>query len=67
MEIKDSVGKRGHSDDEIRHALENAIRAWPDDGFNMFVGPLRDGTLVEVGAKPDGVVFHVMKARSQFL
>jgi hypothetical protein len=65
--IKDSARKRGHSEEDIRHALTNAIRVWPMDGYDIVIGPLADGSLIEVGVNPDGDIFHAMKARTKFL
>lgn len=65
--IKGSAHRHGLGDEDIRHALANAIRVWPMDGFDMVIGPKADGSLIEVGVNSDGDVFHAMKARAKFL
>jgi hypothetical protein len=63
--------KHGITDDDMRHALRNAVGvADLGDGLTMLVGPARDGTLVEVGvADSDAgpVIVHAMCARPKFL
>jgi len=50
-----SARKHGVCDDDMRHALRYPLRvADLDDGLTMFVGPARDGTLVEVGVADSG-------------
>lgn len=51
----------------MRHAVRHAIRVWPMDGFDMVVGPARDGELIEVGINRDGDWFHAMPVRAKFL
>jgi len=72
--ILPSARKHGLSDDDLLHAYRNPVHVW-DFGHDgqMFVGPARDGTLLEVGVTrgidhPDVlVIFHGMKARPKFL
>ncbi len=65
--IKDSARKHGVTDEDINHALANAVRVWPMDGFDMLIGPTASGALIEVGVNRDGDVFHAMTARRKFL
>ena len=63
------------ADDDILHALRNAIFDYPNQGdheLTMAVGPARNGvTMVEVGylSSEDGflVVVHAMRARRKYL
>jgi hypothetical protein len=53
VEIRSSARKHGISDDEIRHAIDNAIAAitrpeQPD--FTMLIGPDATARLLEVGS-----------------
>jgi hypothetical protein len=68
--IAPSARKHGISDDDMRHALRNPIRvADLDDDLTMFIGPARDGTLVEVGVAATStgpVIVHAMRARPKF-
>jgi len=70
-DIAPSARKHGIADDDMRHALRNPVYvAELDEGLTMFIGPARDGTLVEVGvADSDSgqVVVHAMHARPKFL
>jgi hypothetical protein len=70
-DIAPSARKHSITDDDMRHALRNPVRVVDvDEGLTMFVGPARDGTLVEVGvADSDSgpVIVHAMRARPKFL
>jgi hypothetical protein len=37
------------SDDDIEHAIRNAIRQHVGDEFAMLIGPATDGSLLEIG------------------
>ncbi|MFT4299363.1 MAG: hypothetical protein QM597_07010 [Aeromicrobium sp.] len=65
--IKGSARKRGYSDSELLHAVANAIRVWPHDGYDMVIWPRFDDSLLEVGVNSDGDIFHAMPARKKFL
>jgi hypothetical protein len=71
QDIAESARKHGISDDDMRHALRNPIRAADlGDGFTMFIGPARDGTPLEVGVADSGtgpVIIHAMRARPKWL
>ena len=68
-----SARKHGISDDEIRHAVENALAGSTIDersDFMMVVGPDEAGNLLEIGiVVADGIeyVVHAMRARRQYL
>ena len=69
--IAQSAFKHGLTEDEIRHASRNPIRAWDlGDGFTMIVGPNQAAIFLEVGYV-DGdqahVIVHAMQARDKFL
>lgn len=73
MEILPSARKHGIPDDDIRHALTNAVTAittpsQPD--FTMLIGPDTAGHLLEVGvldAENNDYVIHAMPARPKYL
>jgi hypothetical protein len=69
--VASSARKRGYSDEEIVHALDNAIDVFDlDDGFVMVVGPLPSGALIELGivqGETEPVVVHAMPARRKYL
>lgn len=72
VEILESARKHQVADDDIRHAVANAIRHHDlDDGLVMIVGPDTTGALVEVGlvASDDTgpLIVHAMPAREKFL
>ena len=73
MEILSSARKHGISDDDIRHAVNNAIAAitapnQPD--FTMLIGADLNGQLLEVGvlaADDNDYVIHAMPARTKYV
>ena len=73
MEILPSAHKHGISDDDIRHAANNAIAAitnpeQPD--FTMLLGPDQTGQPLEIGvlaAEDNNYVIHAMPARPKYL
>ncbi|MCC5951284.1 MAG: hypothetical protein JJU45_04230 [Acidimicrobiia bacterium] len=73
MEIRPSARKHGISDDDIRHAIDNAVAAitrpeQPD--FTMLIGPDPTARLLEVGVietDDQDYVIHAMTARSKYL
>lgn len=75
IEVLATARKHGMADDDILHALRNAIFDYPNQGdheLTMAVGPARNGvTMVEVGylSSEDGflVVVHAMRARRKYL
>ena len=73
MEIRPSARKHGISDDDIRHAIDNAIAAItrPEQrDFTMLIGPDATARLLEVGVietDDQDYVIHAMTARSKYL
>lgn len=72
MRIADEARKHGVADEDMLHAVRNAVAQWPsDDDFTMRTGPARNGALLEVGVlgidTDDPVIVHAMPARPQFL
>lgn len=75
IEVLATARKHGIADDDILHALRNAIFNYPNQGdheLTMAVGPARNGvTTVEVGylSSEDGllVVVHAMRAGRKYL
>jgi hypothetical protein len=58
------------ADDDMTHALRNAIRKLDVDDVALFIGPARDGSLLEVGVLgvegDDPAVIHAMRLRPAF-
>jgi len=73
VEIRPSARKHGISDDDIRHAINNAIAAitHPDQpDFTMLIGPQRSTGLMEIGVietNDQDYVIHAMPARQMYL
>jgi hypothetical protein len=70
-DIAPSTRRHGVSDDDMRHALRYPVRvADLDESLTMFVGPARDGTLLEVGVADSSrgpIIVHAMRARHKYL
>jgi hypothetical protein len=73
MEILPSARKHGISDDDIRHAFENALAAItiPDQpDFTMIIGPDQSAQFLEVGvlaADDNDYIIHAMHVRPKYL
>jgi hypothetical protein len=73
VEILPSAHKHGISDDDIRHAFENAVASItvPDQpDFSMIIGPDETGRLLEIDVVADDdndYVIHAMPARPKYL
>ena len=73
VEVLSGARKHGISDDDIRHAFENAVASitvadQPD--FSMVLGPDQAGRLLEIGVVADDDnddVIHAMPARPKYL
>ena len=73
MQILPSARRHGITDDDIRHAIDNAIAAinaphQPD--FVMLIGPSATLTLLEVGvlsAEDNDYAIHARRARTKYL
>lgn len=71
MRIGDPAHKDGISDDDIWHAVRNAIRKIDmDEDLTMLIGPAHNGTPLEIGVLDlggdDPVVIHAMRLRTKF-
>ncbi len=73
VEIRASARKHGISDDDIRHAINNAIVSItrPDQpDFTMLIGPDARAAMIEVGVletDDQDYVIHAMVAREKYL
>ncbi|MDU7384100.1 MAG: hypothetical protein E7L06_08345 [Schaalia turicensis] len=67
MEIEDSAHKHSIPDEDMIHAVENAMFVHFFDDYRMLVGPARNGALLEIGVNLRQQIFHAMKARPKFL
>ena len=70
FEISHSARRHGIADDDILHAVRNAIRALHMDDKSMLIGADRSGRLLEVGVLDDTEVcriIHAMPARAKHL
>lgn len=69
--VAHSALKHGLSEEQIRHAYRNPIRAWDlGDGFTMLVGATPAAVLIEIGfiqGDTTIVIVHAMRAREKFL
>ncbi len=71
MRIGEPARKHGIAEEDIGHAIRNAVR-WitMDDDLTMLIGPTCDGALLEVGVLDldgdDVVVIHAMALRPKF-
>jgi hypothetical protein len=72
VRIVQTARKHDIADEDMFHAVRNAIAQWHlDDDLTMRVGPARGGELLEVGVlgldSDDPVIVHAMRARPQYL
>jgi len=72
VRIAETARKHAIADEDMLHAVRNAIAQWRlDDNFTMRVGPAHDGNLLEVGVlgidTDDPVIVHAMPCRPQYL
>jgi hypothetical protein len=63
--------RHGLTDEDILHAVRNALRKIEmDEGLTMLIGPASDATLLEIGVLgldgDDPVVIHAMPLRPRF-
>jgi hypothetical protein len=72
--VRIAQGARKHDidDEDILHAVRNRVfQAVGTDDLAMFIGPARNGTLLEIGVlnpnTEDPIVIHADKARDKFL
>jgi hypothetical protein len=64
-----SASKHDVPEDDMLHALRNTIRKFDVDETTMFIGPARNGALLEIGVlefETDPTVIHAMPLRPAF-
>ncbi len=69
MEIADSARKHGVVDEDIEHAVRNAIRVVSQGDRDLYIGADRTGRLLEVVTLDDDgqpVAIHAMALRPAF-
>jgi hypothetical protein len=71
VRIGEPARKHGIPDEDIWHAIRNAIRRHAEDEFTMLIGAARDGSLLEIGVLEaegdDPVVIHAMPLQDKLL
>lgn len=71
MRIGEPARRHGVADEDIWHAVRNAIRHRTEDDLTMLIGSARNGALVEIGMLDaegdDPVVIHAMPVRPRLL
>jgi hypothetical protein len=72
VEIHPSARNHGVADEDITHAMRNAITTDDqDDDMRLYLGPSRSAQLLEIGTvmRDDGaeLVIHAMKTRSTYI
>jgi hypothetical protein len=71
VRIGEPARRHGIADEDIEHAVRNAIRQHIESEFAILIGPASDGALLEIGIlgieSDDAVVIHAMPARPKFL
>jgi len=69
MRIGESARRHQVADEDMLHALRNHIRKFDTDDVTMFIGPARNGALLEIGVldfDADPVIIHAMPLRLSF-
>jgi len=71
MRIGEPARKHGVSEEDMRHAVRNALRRIDlDEDLTMLIGPATDGSLLEIGVLDldgeDPVVIHSMELSRKF-
>lgn len=69
MEIANSARKHGVADEDIEHAVRNAIRVVSQGDRDLYIGADRTGRLLEVVTLDDDgqpVAIHAMALRPKF-
>ena len=71
VRIAKTARKHGIADEDMLHAVRNAVRRHTDEPFTMLIGAARDGSLLEIGILDaegdDPVVIHAMPVRPKLL
>jgi hypothetical protein len=69
MRIGEPARRHGVADEDIWHAVRNAMRRLDND-VTILIGPTRDGALLEIGVLgidgDDPVIVHAMPLRPKF-
>jgi len=69
VEIADNARKHGVADEDIEHAVRNAIRVVSQGDRDLYIGADRTGRLLEVVVLDDDgqpVAIHAMALRPKF-
>ncbi len=71
MRIGGPARNHGDTDDDVRHAVRNAVRRITmGEDLTMLIGPAADGSLLEIGVLDvdgdDPVAIHAMPLRPKF-
>jgi hypothetical protein len=71
MRIGQPARKHGVSEEDVRHAVRNAMRRIDlGEDLTMLIGPAADGSLLEIGVLDlegeDPVVIHAMELSRKF-
>ena len=71
MEIHPSARKHGIADEDIEHAIDNAVAIDDqEDDVRLYLGPARNADLLEVGTiiRTDGteLAIHAMRMRPKY-
>ena len=69
MEIADNARKHGVAEEDIEHAVRNAVRVVGQDDRDLYIGADRTGRLLEVDVLDDDgqpVAIHAMTLRPKF-
>lgn len=68
VEIAPSAHRHAVSDEDMTHAVRNAIRAFEAEPEGlMIIGPSTSGALLEVVVVDGDTIIHAMRAREKFL
>jgi hypothetical protein len=72
VRITESARRRGIADEDMLHAITHHLSYFVDEGDEelvMFIGPARNGAVLEVGVVEDDEdprIIHAMPARRKF-
>lgn len=69
MEIADNARRHGVADEDIEHAVRNAIRVLGQGDRDLYIGADRTGRLLEVVVLDDDgqpIAIHAMTLRPKF-
>ncbi len=70
LEVADSARKHGVTEEDILHAIRNAVREITDGERTLLIGPDRASRLLEVVAldfdSNNPIVIHAMVLRTKF-